>query len=235
MAAFSNLMAFPVLNRDEINFMCIQVKTNGETYKECSPLYLNTERYWEFDDTDGWAGAIRTAALFGIVAAAGGFMAFALLASASCFVLIPRRLLSVLIMQGVCAILTLLTLVAGAADVCKLYVANSGNDCKKDESHFDTGAGFMLFACFLYIAAGVMTYFYFRKVHREHRATPIPKAETKRLIQTAAPLSYSAGVSPSGKTRKEREYVDKDGQLVKETTIEYVDEAGHLVKETTVE
>jgi hypothetical protein len=195
MAAFSTLMAFPVFNWEDgvVNFMCVEVEQNKVTRHVCTPLILNTEIYWQDDDAEGWAGAIRTAALFGIFAAGGGFMAFALLSTATCFVLTPRRLLSVLIVQGVCAVLTIFTLVAGAADVCKHLELGSG--CENERSRIDTGAGFMICAFFLYIAAGIMTFFYFIKVRSDH--TPIPKEETKMLIQSAAPISSSADVSPS--------------------------------------
>jgi hypothetical protein len=226
MAAFSAIMAFPIFNvwvdDTPINFMCIEIKRNGAIGSACFSLYLNTEDFWDNEDTEGWANAVQTAAFFGIFAAAMGFMAFALLVTASCFELMPRKLLSILILQGVSALFSLLTLVAGAADGCEAF--GFEDDCDKESVRIETGAGFMIFAFFIYIAAGTMTSLYFLKVKREHE--PLPKEETKSLKNNASPLSSGTRVTvtktilPGGETRIEKEYVDEEGQLVKEIMTE---------------
>jgi hypothetical protein len=188
-------------------------------------LYLNTEDFWDDVDAKGWANAVQTAAFFGIFAAAMGFMAFALLVTASCFPLMPRRLLSILILQGISALFSLLTLVAGAADGCEAAgFTDADDDCDKENVRIETGAGFMIFAFFIYIAAGIMTSLYFIKVQREQE--PLPKEETKSLKNNASPFPSGTRVTvtktilPGGETRIEKEYVDEEGQLVKEIMTE---------------
>jgi len=236
MAAFASIMAFPIFNwhragdpEAPINFMCMELKiTAGDddsrTESACFSLYLNTEDFWDDEDSDGWAGAVQTAAFFGIFATAMGFMAFALLVTASCFPLMPRRLLSILILQGVSALFSILTLVAGAADGCDAAGYKDTNNCEKESVRIETGAGFMIFACFIYIAAGVMTLFYFLKVKREHAL--LPEEETKSLKNNASPFpsettaTVTKTILPGGGTRIEKEYVDEEGQPVKEIMTE---------------
>lgn len=234
MAVFSSLMAFPVLNWDgNYSFMCVQPESNGETGSGvCFPLALNSQTFWQNDSAEGWAGAVQAGALFGIFAVSSGFFALSLLFTAICFRLKPRRILSVLILQAVAAFFSIFTLVAGAADACE-YAGIS--DCSKSKSRMATGASFMLFAFFIYIAAGAVTALFFLEVRKEH--TPLPnKQETQPLTHkptmphemAAAPqaaasaqgVTESRTVNPDGTVRMEREYVDEEGQLVKEITIE---------------
>jgi hypothetical protein len=225
MAAFASIMAFPIFNwvEDEnpIDFMCIQIRVNGDIQSTpvCFSLYLNTQDFWDDEDAQGWAGAVQAAAVFGIFASAMGFMAFALLVTASCFPLMPRRLLSILVLQGVAALFSLLTLVAGAADGCE--AAGLGDiddvDCEKEDVRIETGAGFMIFAFFIYIAAGVMTCFYFLKVKSKH--APLPKEETAPFL-SGTRVTVTKTILPGGETRIEKEYVDEEGQLVKEIMTE---------------
>jgi len=68
---------------------------------------------------------INSAAVFGIFSTAAGFVAFSLLLTATCFKLAPRRILACAIIFAVCFLLSILTLIAGAADVCKASSATA--------------------------------------------------------------------------------------------------------------
>ena len=239
MAVFASAMALPSLNwisNSPVNFLCIALKANGQTSYSCSPLYMNTEDYWTNDDAKGWAGALRAGALFGIVAVSTGFMALALLMTATCFDLKLRRLLSIIILQGIAMFCSIFTLIGGAADICDYAGIKSG--CSKDKMRVDTGAGFMIFACFLYIAAGVMTTFFFL-AEKKRQQPPLNPEEAQRLTNTTPPMmaspvvkmvqqpapvagdvSVTKTVMPNGSVKTEREFIDEEGQLVKEVTIE---------------
>lgn len=239
MAEFSTLMAFPVLNwAGEFNFFCYQVRS-VQQYQDvsdsiCSPLYLNSELYWKGEDTEGWAGALMVAALFGILASALGFMALALLLSACCFELSSRRIGWIVNLQLISAFFAIMTLVGGVADACKGTGLDNGS-CDTDKVRMATGAGFMLFAFFLFCSAAYMTRSFHDQVQDQESAqrrtiAGASEHETKSLTGNAAPIQALGGLTvtksvlPGGQTRIEREYLDEGGQLVKEVTIEEPDE-----------
>lgn len=188
MAILSTLLAFPVFDRDDNDFMCIKVKSNGFESSDCFPLYLNTEAFWDDERSEGWAGAIRTAALFGIVAGVLGFVSFSLLLTATCFPLKPRKVLSIVIMLAVSAFCAIFTLIAGAADACKFVGSTS---CNKESVHVAQGASAMIFAFFLYIAACVMTTLYFIQTRRNYLndsdSNHATAEETRNLAAAPAP------------------------------------------------
>lgn len=227
MAVVSTIFAFPIFNpftNKEYNFLCIEYEVHGAASYGCSPLYLNNENYWSEPTRKGWAGAIQAAAVFGILAAAIGFIAFSLLATASCFVLKLRRVLAIVILDVVCAVLSILTLIAGASDVCRNI-----DGCTTDKARIDTGAGFMIFAFIFYLAAGGMTLWWFFELRSKQ--TPIKCEEKSPLVESAPPLrspgsatTVTKTVLPDGMTRIEREYVDETGTLVKEITTEHSEE-----------
>jgi hypothetical protein len=201
MAAFATLMAFPVFDAadEPRNFLCIEIQAGGSQGFDCGPLYLNSPEYWQNEETEGWAGAVQAAAVFGIFAAAMGFVSFALLMTATCFSLAPRRLLSILIMQVICAVFTILTFVAGAADACK-KAGLDDTPCETEKIRIEEGAGFMLFAFFLYIAAGVMTFFFFREARRgakeSHSITETEKLKTSAVPPTIDEIEEAGKSEP---------------------------------------
>ena len=234
MAAFSTIMAFPVLTYQdgEWDFICIQVETDGgSSSTECTGLFLNQNSYWNNDDTKGWASALRAATMFGIFAAVAGVLAATLWTTATCFVMKPVRLLTILIMLAVGAFGSIFTLIGGVADVCK---AKNLDNCSRENVRVETGAGFMIAAFLLYIASGVLTGLMYLQVKKE--MTPMNPQETEKLVikpiqatlgpPAAPPVAAPGGVTvtktvnPDGTTRIEREFVDADGQLVKEISIE---------------
>ena len=166
MAFVSTVFAFPVFDWDDEtrNFMCIRFSVGGSDNYGCSPLRLSDPAFWADSDAKGWAAAIQTAAFFGVVACAAGFIVLCQLMIATCFVLKPRHLLMCVCLQVACIVLCIFTLVAGAADICKLAGTAS---CDKKGVHISTGAGFMLFGFFAHIAALVMTTLFFVKVRNE--------------------------------------------------------------------
>lgn len=218
MAVVATVLAFPIMNPftdTDYNFMCVEYEINEVEGYQCIPLYLNNQVYWSDSTRKGWAGAIQAAAIFGILAVASGFMAFSLLATASCFVLKLRRLLAIVILDVVCAVFTLLTFIAGGADICQ-----NQENCVKQSVRVETGAGFMIFALIFYIAAGGATAFWFYELRSEQ--VKIKREEKQRLTQSLGGPKTGTVVTkfvrPDGTTRVEREYVDETGQKVKEIT-----------------
>jgi len=217
MAAFSTLQAFPAFNyQGEVNFMCREV----EDTPQCFPLLLNhPDFYGGGDSQDGWAVAIQLGALLGITAAVCGVMAFFFLALGSCFVLKPVRILIVMILQGVAALTALFSLIAGAANPCKGF-----DGCDQERGRLDVGGCFMLFSSFCYLAAAAVTVLFWLSQRKEMEA--LNPQETKRLVTTQPPVQPQEGVAvnktvmPNGQTRVEREFVDENGQLVKEIVVE---------------
>ena len=217
MAAVASLLPWPWLGFSE-DFICIETSITNEcggfsenftcietsnTDYECVGLYLNTPTYWSGDFS-----AARAAAVFAIFSTALGFVAFSLLATATCFELAPRRILTVIIMQGIAAFCSILTLIAGAVDVC--------NGLCSQQMHIATGAGFEIFAFLIYLAAIAVTLLWYRELRRE--ATP--KEEARSLVGSAPRLVSVSTISmPDGGQRIEREYMDETGQVIKEVTV----------------
>jgi hypothetical protein len=104
----------------------------------CFSIPFNSQFYWSVeDDRKGWAGAIRFAALVGVVATSIGIVLGWMLFTSCCFAISTRRLLTLSILAITASVLQLLTLVAGAADPCK---GTSGEFCSKGRFRVDTGA-----------------------------------------------------------------------------------------------
>jgi hypothetical protein len=128
-------------------------------------------------------------------------------------------------MQGVAALLSILTLIAGVADVCKATSSvTSFSNCSRDGIRIETGAGFEIFAFLLYFAALAVTLLWYLQLRRE---AP-PKEETRSLVETAPrPMSVTTTSTPDGGQRIEREYLDETGQIIKEVTIMRSDQSRH--------
>lgn len=227
MAAFATLMAFPVFGWDVQKqygsdvqnlrqfltrpFMCFQVKVENVMYHGCGELRLNDVAYWDVEAAadEKWAAAFVAAAVFGIVAAIAGSMAFFLLSVATCFALKPRQIIAIVCLQTVGMLFSILTLVAGAANPCGKFVTNQGTTCSVSEARIATGAGFMIFAFFLYISALVMTTLYLKKFWPEKRDNRSSASSQEQATVTKTKL-------PGGGWHIEKEYTDKGGMLVKE-------------------
>jgi hypothetical protein len=185
--------------------LCIE-NTSSNNY-ECGGLYLNTPVYWSSPES-GDFGAAQAAAVFAIFSTALGFVSFSLLVTATCFELEARRILTIVIMQGVAAFCSILTLIAGSVDVC--------DGACSQKMRVETGAGFEIFAFLIYLAAIAVNLLWYRQLRRE--ATP--KEEAKSLVEAAPrPVAVSAVSMPEGGQRIEREYVDETGQVIKEVTV----------------
>jgi hypothetical protein len=189
------------LARVQRQLLCIEF-TDTDIYLTpvCGSLYLNTPTYWS-DPESGDFGAAQAAAVFAIFSTALGFVAFSLLATATCFELEPRRILTIVIMQGVAAFCSILTLIAGAVDLC--------NGLCSQKMRVDTGAGFEIFAFLLYLAALAVTLLWYLQVRRERNK---PKEETRSLVESAPRVT----TLPDGSRRIEREYIDEEGRVVRE-------------------
>lgn len=220
MAAVASLLPWPWFGYTT-NFLCIEYTASGSSSFRCGQLYLNQEDYWSSSSAQGWAAAIQTASVFAIFATALGFVTFSLLVTATCFELATRKILTIVIMQGVAALFSILTLIAGAADVCKVTGSSS---CSRDGIRIGTGAGFEIFAFLLYLAALVVTLLWYRALRRE--ATP--KEETRSLVEKAPRVTTV--LKPNGEKRVEREYIDETGQVVKEVTISRSEEPPRSVE-----
>jgi uncharacterized membrane protein len=186
MAAVSTIMAFDIVkigtDTGTRNFMCKEFDNSGGT-TDCIALRLSDEVYYSNGDK-GWANAARVGALFGIVAAIAGFFSFSLLSTGTCFSLKPRRLLVILVLQGVAAFCAIFSLVAGAADLCEAN--NGGSTCDTKRARIDTGAGFMIAAFFLYIGAIVATGLYWTEVRKNDAPMSTDKHETETLTSGGA-------------------------------------------------
>ena len=213
MAVVSTISAFSVFDWDdeERNFMCFRASLGGGTEDfECFPLRLSDPSFWSDSDAKGWAAAVQTAAVFGILACTAGFVALCQLLLATCFVLSTRQVLVVVFLHLACAVLSIFTLVAGAADICKAV-----NDvCEKEGVHMDTGAGFMLFGFFAHLAALALTGRLFLKLRRES----LPAEEAQSL--TGA-IKVTKTLLAGGGCREEKEFMDESGQQVKEVKISF--------------
>jgi len=219
MAVFSTLQAFGLLAwRDTTtDFLCIEL--DDGLGSPCFPLVLNDEAFYSDSDTQGWAAAIQAAAVLGIFSCVFGTIAFFLLLSASCFVLKPRRLWTVRILQIVAALFALLTLIAGAADVCKVATGGvAGTTCNVDTVRVRAGAGFMIAGFFLHVAAGITTIWIGRgggeDSATETETTPL------RAAQPGEGPRFTTKILDDGTKEITREYMDEGGNLVRETTIE---------------
>ena len=251
MGAFCACMAFPALNfiTGSVDFICVRVKVGTDSYDhECSPLYLNHEKYWSVRENEGWADAMQAGAIFGILAAAIGFLTFSVLLTASCFTLRPRRILILWIFQVVAAVLSILTLSAGGLDACKALGKKQQNptlNCETDDLFIARGAGFMIAGFFCYVVAAVMTFFYFWEARKQHvRAAQAKKHDLsggrphyqqhpqhhQDVTEASAPplAPGHANITKThladGSVRVEREYMDDTGSIIKEITIEKVSE-----------
>jgi hypothetical protein len=224
MAAVASLLPWPWLGYSDV-FLCIEYTLSGSSSSQCEPLYLNQPEYWSTSSTQGWAAAIQTAAVFAIFGTTLGFVAFSLLVTATCFELSARKILTIVIMQGVAALFCILTLIAGAANVCKGITSSS---CSRDGIRVETGAGFEIFAFLLYLAALTVTFFWYLQLRRE----VTPKEETRSLMEmTPRPTTVTTVFTPHGEQRVEREYIDETGQVIKEVTISRSEQPHHLVEE----
>jgi hypothetical protein len=177
MAAFSTIMAFDFVkfggDSSTRDFACNSAKISGFANERfyCFPLHLSNEIYFEDPDTEGWAKAIRVGAVFGIVAAATGGFALALLFTATCFSLKPRRLFSICVLQAIACFFSILSLVAGTADICE-YLDYSSDSCEKGKNYkMAEGGLFMLTAFFLHIASIVMNYMYYQTARQQQSRT----------------------------------------------------------------
>jgi hypothetical protein len=174
MAAVSTIMAFDIVkigtDSSTRNFMCKEIAESGGT-TECIALRLSDQEYYNQGDR-GWANAARVGAFVGIIAAIAGFFSFALLSTGTCFALKPRRLLVILVLQAAAAFFSMLSLVAGAVDVCG--AGGRGTGCGDKRARIDTGAGFMLAASFLFMGAIAATGLYWTEVRKNDDA-PVSK------------------------------------------------------------
>jgi hypothetical protein len=206
MAAVASLLPWAWLGISQY-FVCIDTDPYiGET---CFGLYLNTPEYWSSPESGNF-GAAQAAAVFAIFSTALGFMSFSLLVTATCFELEARRILTIVIMQGVAAFCSILTLIAGSVDIC------GGTSNCSQKMRVETGAGFEIFAFLIYLAAIAVNLLWYRQLRRE--ATP--KEEARSLVEAAPrPVAVSAVSMPEGGQRIEREYVDETGQVIKEVTV----------------
>ena len=81
----------------------------------------------------------------------------------------------------------------------------------------------MIFAAIFYIAAAVMTFLYFWTIRKESlptrppRGTRGPPSVVQHSVNSSLPTIF---VLPDGSKRIEREYVDEQGKVVKEVTIQ---------------
>ena len=229
---------------DEFNFLCYELSLSAPYSQQtayesvCSPLYLGSDSYWNTVDDNEWAGALKVAALFGILAGILGSVLCAILASASCFALSAYSIHAAFLLQLVCGVCTIMTLTGGAADACAAKQNQENRWCSKDKVRIDTGAGFMIFSFFLFCVAAFPTYQYLIFVrtgikpgarrgsnHRRNQGWNSPQ-EMQSLTQTATPIQMLGGLTetrtilPSGETRIEREYLEETGQLVREVTVQ---------------
>ena len=93
----------------------------------------------------------------------------------------------------------------------------------------------MIFGFFLYIAAGVVTFFYYKEIRGQHepavRRSEHPEEEIKELVAGGATAPKAAPtfetsekvtktISPGGEVSIEREYIDETGQIVQEEATE---------------
>lgn len=180
-----SFLMFPPFFRDTQetrNFMCFQTEDprfESDTNSGCLELRLVDIEYWD-DSDDGFRFApVQVSAVTGILATIGGFVAFFLLLSASCFRLSPAKILTIMIVKLISAFLSLSTIL--------VFIAF--NPCKGDENcersnttgvRLEKGAVAAIFAMFFYIATAIFVHLYRADVVRQnsraaHSAAPPPR------------------------------------------------------------
>jgi hypothetical protein len=110
-----------------------------------------------------------------------GFVALSLLLTATCFVLAKPKILLITILQGAAAFFAIFSLIAGAVDICIYLEVDDDSDCT-ERMRIETGAGFEIFACLLYIPAIISNALWYRQVCRDI-PRPLFKMRSRRWSQ----------------------------------------------------
>lgn len=142
------------------NFFCTEFTVDPDGSMEqrrtnCFALTLFSQNFWSDGDSTGWARSIQVGAVFGIFSVIQGFIAFVLLATASCFEIKGKHLMLLKFLQGSAAFFALMTLFSALVDVCKLSLGDnlSNLDCKRNRTRVGPGMGFMIAAMCLHLTA----------------------------------------------------------------------------------
>jgi hypothetical protein len=217
------------------NFVCLLYKTRptsssgGDTGStsdwsyghECFPLTFHDQAYWKIDDEDKkWAWPIRLACLIAIFTAIAGGLATVLLWSATCFSLPPRTIQKIAGVFSTCAPLSLLTLIAGAASLCRRdYPSDDPNlECERNGSgvRLEYGGTTMIFVSFFYMAAGLATLVYHSAVMEEEEdddtTDPEASSDKHETVPLMQPITCTTTIkhTPEG-TVTTKETTNPDG------------------------
>jgi hypothetical protein len=121
-------------------------------YYSCYGLYLTHYEYW-FEQEDMLYWPVQLGALFAIWAAIIGFLSFFHLVHATCFVLDAITLDTIYKSFMVCAMLSILTLIALSVNPCRNFINTPTSQCNKRRTRLESGATSEIAACFLVLWA----------------------------------------------------------------------------------
>ena len=236
-------------------FLCLQIKTRssgrllGDLYDDsssfsyattgsgwsfhhqCVALSLNSESYWDDEEDDQWAWAIRLAALIAIFIVCLGGLATIMLWSATCFAIPAKTLSRTATALFVCAPLSLLTLIAGATSLCNRIYPSEDNpsiECKRRGTgvHLAEGGTLMIFGAFFYVFAAMAVRAYEAEVSQEQEhddgslttdsgkeeRVPLVEKETHPRKTHPPPVIHrKVEHTPAGTTVTREEVVNPDG------------------------
>lgn len=129
----------------------------------CNPLRLFRREYWDVEDNEqGYAGAAQAGAFFGAAATAIGSLTLVVLLKTICFQTSKCAIKTVIAMQATAALFSMLTLVAGATDLCKWAGNKISSNCKTERIRIEPGAGLALSATVFYLCAVISTNIFLR-------------------------------------------------------------------------
>jgi hypothetical protein len=152
---------------DDVSFACIQRKVVGGDFIDgtggsrllaagtlshsCYTLQLTDPMYWDERDDDMFGWALQFGALCALAAAVLGGISLFHLVHATCFPLEVVALQKIFRSYMVCALLSLLTMIALAVDPCKAY--DGTGKCTRFRTHLSMGATGEIAACFFFLWA----------------------------------------------------------------------------------
>lgn len=132
----------------------------------CVELAFSGGAYYDLLDDNSWINGLFAGTFFAIVATLCGVVALALVMTAMCLPISTTRAGSIVILLVVSGLSQILTLVAGAIDLCDALGIDDSS-CPAKDIYLKRGALFSLFAFFAYVVAAIASFLYYCSLHSE--------------------------------------------------------------------
>eukprot|EP01083_Nonionella_stella_P040154 109142_1 len=165
-------------------------------------------------EQQGFAGAAQAGAFLGAAATAIGVLTLVVLLRTVCFRTSKCGIITVIAMQSAAALFSLLTLLAGAADLCKGARLDE-KSCKTKKIRIEPGAGFAISAAVFYICAVIFTVVFLKTPsgwENYGRVSPRQAEEQAGLVMSHAHGTSGAAV-PSDQGKDAGSYVIQGGAV----------------------